>query len=558
MNRRPLLGISKFWRLSVAIVFVGSLAVGVGCSDDEVTSGNGGENGSSNQNNQGDPNQGGNGGENNNQSPSNQNNQGDPNQGSNNNNNTGPSCDNLECDLVDCPPGEGVTTLSGTVYGPSGDFPLPNATVYIPNSELEPVESGVSCQRCDEMVSGDPLAQTDTNALGEFTLENVPAGEEVPLVIQTGKWRRQIEVPVINACEDNTFDDPEVTRLPRNQDEGEIPRVAVATGQYDALQCLLYQIGLDEDEFSSDPNSDASITILKGTGNSATSEFSPGFSDGGEFVDIRSWWDNLANLEDKDIVMYSCDNVSPLASPYNQPPQEAREALQDFADQGGRVFLTDLQREFLESGTSDFQSVTGWSSQTLQGQLIAQIDTSFPEGQALREWLELVGGSDGTGQIELFEIWNNMGDLNTDLGQRWIFSGQGNHYIDFNTPVGSDEDSQCGRVVYSDLHVTAGGGSSSSASFPDGCSTDGLTGQEQALIYLFFDLSGCVVPECTPISCDEVEDQCGVHSDGCGGSIDCGNCDCRNVGESCTSNGECCTSACAIDSGSDEGICIPQ
>src|SRR5688572_13843714 len=49
-------------------------------------------------------------------------------------------------------PGGGQTTISGTVYAPSGTLPLYNVMVYVPSAPLSPLSSGATCA-CE--VSGD-------------------------------------------------------------------------------------------------------------------------------------------------------------------------------------------------------------------------------------------------------------------------------------------------------------------------------------------------------------------------------------------------------------------
>jgi hypothetical protein len=90
-------------------------------------------------------------------------------------------------------------------------------------------------------------------------------------------------------------------------------------------------------------------------------------------------------------------------------------------------------------------------------------------------------------------VRNDVGTVNAKTSTRWVYKSaapEAVKYLSFATPIGKTTEEQCGRAVFSDIHIsnTTGGGT-----FPGACSAAGdFSPQEKALEFLFFDLSSCV------------------------------------------------------------------
>lgn len=394
----------------------------------------------------------------------------------------GQVCTGLCLQQVSCT-GGATTTISGTIYAPNGTDPIPGALVYVPNAPVAAFTPGVSCSSAGQLPSGSPLVGTTTAVDGTFTLANVPVGINIPLVVQSGRWRRQISVPSTSACVNTPFS----TRLPRNQGEGDIPKIAVVTGSADAVECVLRKVGIDDAEFT-DPSGNGRINVY--------------FSNGAKVDPNTPSINALAtanSLNSYDVLMLPCEG-----SPLTKSTQLLESFLQ-FANAGGRVYASHYSYTWLYNNPP-FNSVVQWAPD--QGNLpdgTATINTSFAKGQTLSQWLSVTGASATPGQIPISTLRKDFNQLNAPT-QSWLTlnnSALGNPVMQFtfDTPVNSSAVG-CGRVLYDEYHVENQGGATT-VTFPSECRTGTLTAQEKLLEFNLFDLtSDGEPPTLTPASQD--------------------------------------------------------
>jgi hypothetical protein len=449
------------------------------------------------------------------------------------------ACTTLECAQVDCSAkGLPTTSISGTVFAPNGTLPLYGVNVYVPFSDPGALSSDLACDRCGDSVPGGALALTVTDDAGHFELDNVPAASNIPVVIQVGKWRRQIIIPAVSACQDTPVGSADTT-LPKSISDAtpntrmingapavDLPHIAITTGGADALECLILKLGIAPSEITNDVGSGhvhlyTNNHIGKSEGAKQFEAGWPGGS-GAIFGDAEGLWNSFDNMSHYDIVMFSCEGGQFPAT----KTQAAMEAVQQYADMGGRVFMTHWHNIWIggeqgsaSHGIPSWEGVATWNFNAAQDleDAISSVDTTQnPKGSAFSAWLDNVGASTTPGQIpisgarytcqsndplnggtEFLYIDPNIPANDKVDGSNATELHTSVQDLQFTTPVGAAADAVCGKVVFSDMHVSSGSTSGSGTPYPgpgsgNGCAKTELSPQEKALAFIFFDIASCV------------------------------------------------------------------
>jgi hypothetical protein len=412
-------------------------------------------------------------------------------------------CQGLSCSIIDCHArGLPSTTVSGTVFAPNGTLPLYGVTVYVPAAEPGPLAAGVQCGTCASSLPGGAYAQAISDEAGHFTLFDVPATTNVPIVIQVGKWRRQLTLPSVPACQETALPGGS-TALPRNMTEGDLPQIAITTGDADALDCLVRRLGIDDTEITTNAQG-GRVHLYAGNG---AKQFAPGFAGGtGAFPSAQTLWGDLGTLSAYDIVMFSCEGGQNPAT----KPQAALQAVHDYANLGGRVFLSHWHNIWVGGdrtdpthGLPDWESIATFDFAAAQDETtqLTFVDETAPKGASFATWMQNVGGSTVRDQIEVSEPRYTCQAVDPNKGERWVYidparssppGRTGVQDMVFTTPQDRSADTRCGKVVLSDMHVSSGSSSKIGTPYPLGCSSMPLTAQEKALAFIFFDISACV------------------------------------------------------------------
>ena len=230
-------------------------------------------------------------------------------------------------------------------------------------------------------------------------------------------------------------------------------------------------------------------------GNSTGTQGASKLASGAVFADAyMTLFPNYTKLAGYDMLILQCEGsqLDAIKTPYAA-------IMKKYADNGGRVFAEHLHSVWFRKGPAPWPATANWIGVGSDlNDIIGNVDTTFPQGVALADWLQAVGASTVRGQINLTMAQHSV-DVPLGMGtERWIYTTTPTasvQYLTFNTPVEATADAQCGRAVFTDVHVSTGGDSSHpDVPFPMGClpATTALTPQEKALEFMLFDLSSCV------------------------------------------------------------------
>ena len=442
------------------------------------------------------------------------------NNGEDGNTHTGPdACSGLQCQVVNCQAmGMPPTTITGTVFAPNGTLPLYGINVYVPNSDPGPMPSGLTCNQCTDALPGSPIGMpVQTIEDGTFTLPNMPSGANIPLVITTGKWRRIINVPAVSQCGTTTVPTTDTT-LPKSANDAtpntkmcgsgpcvDMPKIAITTGSADSLECLVRRLGIADSEITNNSGS-GHVHLYNGNG---VTKFDTTFMNGQGGANIASatpFWGGQSGTPDTlasyDIVMLSCEGGQ---NPFTKP-QAAITAMKTYADAGGRVFASHWHNVWIGGGFVTFNipaanaawaPIATWQDSGDPGTPDLIDEVNNPKGPSFATWMMNVMGSTTRDQIAIQGGTDRSTCTAVDntKAERWTYTGaspatKSPQNFQFTTPIENPTTSRCGKVVFSDMHVSGG---PSGSNYPTSCgATLTLSPQEKALAFMFFDIASCV------------------------------------------------------------------
>jgi hypothetical protein len=413
-----------------------------------------------------------------------------------------PSCRGLGCAVASCPVG-GDTIVRGRVTAPNGSDPIRQALVYVPESgALTPLPKGLGCELCRTPFAGSAVTFTYSGLDGSFELHGVPAGASVPLVVQKGRFRRLISVAVQPCLTQSVATDGNKLALPSSQQQGDLPQMAVAAGDHDAIECVLRDLGLDPSEFGVADSGSAVALYDNQTPGAPTL---PGQ------LALSSLLRDRARLQSYHLLFLNCSGTAYSQQLLSEPTVRAN--LRDYLTAGGRIYATDWSYDFIAQlpelapfvcfKDDDDCAITAphrFHSAVAHGgdgsPLSASVDLSTAAGRALGSWLGQLPSPiqpDSVPISDLLPGWVMVEQTAVDQARYpstvWLSARTAGRQRPLTLSVDYPPAASCGRVLFSSYHTRQ---RLPRLTYPAYCPLGGPLGQEHILEFLLFELSDCV------------------------------------------------------------------
>ena len=416
------------------------------------------------------------------------------------------------------------TRLVGRAFAPNAITPLAGVSVYEPNGPLTPFVDGVACDTCASL--GSPTAAGATSgADGSFTIYSAVPGPS-RLVTQSGRWRRTVDIDV-PACQTTPLSAAQ-TRLPTSRAEGDIPKTALVQGDREALECSMMKFGVASSEIDRRGTAadEQRIQLYRPGGPNGAMLPSSGVAS----PLVSTLWGSGGTIDEYSALIVTC---SAAMKDYTSAPTSITSddvgRMTSWLNRGGRAFLDHWGGESFIAKNPALASTSTWASGNQQYKTSrGKVNATTPAQALMRDWLVAAGASSdwGAGWMRSDLPWQhavNPNPANTTewlrglssysamTGNQWSTTPAGNYSLSysFETPLTAQPAPACavgngGRVIYNGMHVAPGriAGNvypSSSYKFPKDCQlTPGLTSEELALMYQFFQLTACALGGAPP------------------------------------------------------------
>lgn len=372
-------------------------------------------------------------------------------------------------------------TVSGQVFAPNGTDPAFKSLAYIPKV-VQPIAPGVACDACTTGYDPNYVAVI-TGIDGRFSLDltSVPTNIQLQLVVRKGRFRKVTDITP--SCGTDLAVPKSATTLPGTASAGDIPSIAVGTGNQDHLEKVLDELGISD------------YDCYDGTAKQYKN--CPSKQDTGQRVlDLLK---NKSKLDTYNLLFLSC--APNIFSSYSAADRATIvKNLGDWTAAGGRLIATDMSYDYISQTWPNAITWAGpagvpWQIGTTSGNGAnvgrAPTGSSYYTGvitdQNIVDWLKLPEIGVSSAPNVQIEGWLNPWALqmSVNAGTTAVVHGSVD-YIYPNPPAKTVDApltsefvvNSCGRVIFSSYHTYT--------------NSTTLLPQERVLEYLMLDEASCL------------------------------------------------------------------